>query len=205
MTAKRGQARVLAAMAAPALAAALALGQAACTPASVGVGAGAAVATAVQTEKGLRRAADDVRLRAEINALLFGADEKLFLAVTISVDNGRVLLTGSVETPEDRLEATRLVWRAKGVREAINEIQVRDQASLADRARDIWIANRVRAALLLDEDVRSINYSVDAVNAVVYIFGVARSQGELDRVVAHARNVEYVENVVSHAALAGRR
>ena len=146
-----------------------------------------------------------MRLRAQINALLFGADEKLFLAVTIAVDEGRVLLTGSVQSPEDRLEATRLAWRARGVRELINELQVRDEASLADRARDIWIAGRVRAALLLDEDVRSINYSIDAVNAVVYVFGVARSQGELDRVIAHARTVEYVENVVSHAALAGRR
>jgi osmotically-inducible protein OsmY len=177
------------------------LGLAACGPTGILVGAGATAATASQTEKGFQSAATDLRIRTEINHYLFQKDVELFSAVALSVENGRVLLTGAVEKPDNRVEATRLAWKAPGVREVINEIQVRDSASLVDRAKDILINKRLQGTLLLDNDIKSINYSSDAVNGVVYLFGVARSQTELDRVINHARNIEYVMKVVSYVAL----
>lgn len=177
------------------------VGLAACGPTGVVVGAGATVATASQTEKGIQVAATDLRIRTEINHYLFQKDVDLFGSVALSVENGRVLLTGAVRTPENRIEATRLAWKAAGVREVINEIQVRDSASLTDRARDIVINKRLQGTLLLDNRVTSINYSTDTVNGIVYLFGVAQNQGELDRVINHARNIEYVTNVVSYVTL----
>jgi osmotically-inducible protein OsmY len=177
------------------------LGVAACGPTGLVVGAGASVATASQTNKGIQAAATDLRIRTEINHYLFQKDVDLFGAVALSVENRRVLLTGSVEKPDNRIEATRLAWKAEGVREVINEIQVRDSASLTDRAHDILVNKRLQGTLLLDNEVKSINYSTDTVNGVVYLFGVARSQSELDRVINHARNIEYVSNVISYVSL----
>ena len=94
-----------------------------------------------------------------------------------------------------------MAWQADGVREVINEIQVRDTASLTDRARDIVTNKRLQGTLLLDKDVKSINYSTDTVNGIVYLFGLARDQSELDRVINHARNIEYVAKVVSYVSL----
>lgn len=169
-----------------------------CTPAGVAVGAGAATANASQKEGGLPQALIDVRIRTEINHYLFQKDVDLFSAVSLSVGEGRVLLTGAVTKPETRIEAARLAWQAEGVREVINEIQVTDESSLIDKARDSWITAQVRQKLLFDQDVRSINFSIDTVNGVVYLFGVAQSAVESDRVVNHARNVRYVRNVVSY-------
>lgn len=177
------------------------LGLAACGPTGIAVGAGASVATASQTEKGIQVAATDLRIRTEINHYLFQKDVDLFGAVALSVENGRVLLTGAVEKPESRIEAMRLAWKASGVREVINEIQVHDPASLTDRARDIVINKRLQGTLLLDNEIKSINYATDTVNGIVYLFGVARNQGELDRVINHARNIQYVANVVSYVTL----
>ena len=177
------------------------LGLAACSPAGIAVGAGASVLTATQTDKGIRSAATDLRIRTEINHYLFQKDIDLFGAVGLAVERGRVLLTGAVQNPENRIEATRLAWQADGVREVINEIQVRDTASLTDRARDIVINKRLQGTLLLDKDVKSINYSTDTVNGTVYLFGLARGQRELDRVINHARNIEYVAKVVSYVSL----
>lgn len=185
------------------LAAILLLGTPGCSPTGVATGAGATVATASQTEKGIQSAATDLRIRTEINHYLFQKNVELFGTVTLAVEKGRVLLTGAVEKPEDRIEATRLAWQASGVREVINEIQVRDAASFTDRANDIVINKRIQGKLLVDKEIRSINYSIDTVNTVVYIFGVARSQAELDRVINHARNVDYVTNVVNYATLSG--
>jgi len=177
------------------------LGLAACSPAGIAVGAGASLLTASQTDKGIRSATTDLRIRTEINHYLFQKDIDLFGAVGLAVERGRVLLTGAVQNPENRIEATRLAWQANGVREVINEIQVRDTASLIDRARDIVMNKRLQGALLLDKDVKSINYSTDTVNGIVYLFGLARGQSELDRVINHARNIEYVAKVVSYVSL----
>jgi len=177
------------------------LGPAACSPAGIIIGAGASVVTATQTDKGIRSAATDLGIRTEINHYLFQKDINLFGAVGLAVERGRVLLTGAVQKPENRIEATRLAWQADGVREVINEIQVHDTASLTDRARDFLINKRLQGTLLLDNDVKSINYSTDTVNGIVYLFGLARGQSELDRVINHARNIEYVAKVVSYVSL----
>ena len=92
-------------------------------------------------------------------------------------------------------------WRAPGVREVINEIEVNDSSSLGNAARDSWIATELEATLLLDKQVSSTNYSVETVNQEVYLMGVAASQAELDRVIGHAKDIAYVRRVVSYVLL----
>jgi hypothetical protein len=48
-----------------------------------------------------------------------------------------------------------------------------------------------------------VNYSIDTVQAVVYLMGVAQNQAELDKVMSYARTVPYVKQVVSYVKLAG--
>ncbi|MCR9071007.1 MAG: BON domain-containing protein [Alphaproteobacteria bacterium] len=169
-----------------------------CTPVGVAVGAGAAGVTAAQTEKGFTRSVDDGRIRLQLNAKFFETNYDLFADVALTVDEGRVLLTGAVEDPEDRVTATRLAWTADGVVEVINEIQVTDQSTLTDFGRDARITAELRLKLLGDDQVASINYSVEVVNQTVYIMGIARSQVELARVIGHARNIQYVRAVVDY-------
>ena len=62
---------------------------------------------------------------------------------------------------------------------------------------------RLKTKLALDDGVASINYSIDTVSGIVYLFGIARDQDELRRVTNHARDVEYLIRVVSHVWLRG--
>ncbi len=48
-----------------------------------------------------------------------------------------------------------------------------------------------------------MNYSIETVNGVVYLIGVAQSQEELDRVINHARQISYVRRIVSHVRIKG--
>lgn len=180
----------------------LAMPLAGCSPVGVAVGAGAAGVTASQTEKGFTRSVDDGRIRLQLNAKFFETNYDLFSDVSFTVDEGRVLLTGTVEDPEDRVRASRLAWSADGVVEVINELQVTDQSSLTDFGRDTRIAAQLRVKLLSDDKVAFINYSVEVVNQTVYIMGIARSQTELGRVIGHARNVPYVRGVVDYVRVA---
>jgi osmotically-inducible protein OsmY len=83
----------------------------------------------------------------------------------------------------------------------LNEIQVTDQGGLVNFARDTWVTTQLRSKLLLDKNVRAINFNVETVNGVVYLIGIAQDQAELERVTNHARTITNVVKVVSHARL----
>lgn len=179
----------------------LALGGAGCAPLIVG---GAAVgATVVAQERGVGSAAEDTALHAEIARRLLESDGGLYQKVDISVAEGRVLLTGLVPTPQNRIDAARIAWQADGVAEVINEIEISDKSTVSDAARDAAITSQVRSRILFDGAVRSINYTIDTVNGRVYLLGVAQSQAELDRVIAHARDIPYVRGVVPYVRIKG--
>lgn len=95
----------------------------------------------------------------------------------------------------------RLAWQASGVREVIDEIEVTDKTTFGDYTNDVWIANKLRSRLMFDDKVKNINYTVDAVNGTIYLMGVAQNQDELDRVIAHARDISGVKRVVNHVVL----
>ena len=165
------------------------------------IGAAATTGVAIAEERSVGDAVDDLTIRAELNHLFFQDDVELFGDVSFSVIEGRVLLKGSVPTPDDRIRALRLAWQAAGVREVINELQVADDSGILDYARDTWISAQLKGKLLVDGDVLSINYSVETVNGTVYLLGIAQDEAERARVTEHARSIEDVKRVVSHVVL----
>lgn len=179
-----------------ALLACLALG--ACTAGGAAVGAAATGGLAASSEKGFATAVDDAGIRAGLNDRFFKKDLALFGDVNFSIEEGRVLLTGTVPTPGDEVEAVRLAWQPEGVREVINELRVSDDSSLVDQARDRWIATQLKADLVLDREISAVNYSIEVVNGTVYLLGVARSRSELGRVERYAKQLRYVRGLVSH-------
>ncbi len=185
------------------LAAGIGLGVGGCTPVGVAVGAGAGAGVAAAQERGFKGAMTDTEIRLAINDLWFKESLSLYREVNLQVQEGKVLLSGNVPDPETRLNAVRLAWQVNGVREVINEIEVKDKSSLTDSAQDIWIATQLKAKLLVDSEVISINYSIETVNQVIYLMGVAQNQAELDRVIGHAKNIAYVRRVVSYVRIKG--
>lgn len=176
--------------------AALAAVEAGCAPVILGGGATAAVAAS--EKRGLKGFATDTAIRAQINNLWLQHSTDLYQSVSLRVDEGHVLLTGRAADPQMRLDAVRLAWQADGVKEVINEIQVDNESSLVDSARDTWINTQLRTRITFDADISSQNYSIDTVNGVVYLMGWAKSKDELDRVVGHARAIPNVQRVVTY-------
>ncbi|NQU70649.1 MAG: BON domain-containing protein [Rhodospirillales bacterium] len=165
------------------------------------VGAGAVATSAAVQERGLKGGIDDTVIRARINSLWLDHDVDMYRLVSLSVVEGRVLLTGQVRLPQMRIDAVRLTWKAKGVREVINEIKVTDEGGIVSYARDSWISTQLKSRLLFDKKILSINYSIETVNGAVYLMGIAQNQAELDRITNHARTLRYVKRVVSYVQL----
>ena len=173
-----------------------ALSLSACGP-GMWIGAGATAGVAVAEERSIGDQVEDATLFVEISERLFRYNEELFQEVSVDVTEGRVLLAGVVDTPEDRVDAVRLTWEVNGVKEVANEIKVTD-GGFAYYADDVWISTQLRNDLLWDKDIASINYNVETVHGVIYLTGIAKSQAELNRVVAHARTIPKVRDVVSY-------
>lgn len=174
------------------------MGLAACTPASVAMRTAVTAGKVVAQDRSTATTLNDNAIELEVNESLFRYDIETFRKLSVTAYEGRVLLTGVVKTAENRAQAVRLSWKVAGVRDVINEIEVRASGDLIDAAQDIWISTRLRSKLLFDGGVSSVNYVVNTTNARVYVIGVAQSQAERDRVIAYARDIPYVRRVVSY-------
>ena len=173
-----------------------------CTPVGTLLGAGASVGIAAAQERTVGNAIDDALIQTQVAERWFRHNEPMFQALDLTVVEGRVLITGALQDPDLRVDAVRLAWQVEGVHEVINEIQLTDESEgIRGFARDVRIANELRAKLTFDREVSAVNYSVDTVGGVIYLMGVAQNQAELQRVVGHARNIESVRRVVSYVRL----
>lgn len=168
---------------------------------SLAVGGAAVGGVAAVEERSLGTQVDDRTLYFKVNERLLSHSDVLFRKANVEVNEGRVLLTGNVTKPEDRVAASDLAWQVAGVREVLNELQVTDRTELKDFPRDSWITTQLKTKLLTDTKVLQINYSVETINGIVYLIGIAQTQEELDRVTNHARNISGVQRVVSYVRL----
>ena len=112
-----------------------------------------------------------------------------------------LLLPGTTADTKLTDQAVALSWKAAGVTEVINEVQLNKAGSATSYAKDTWITTQLTVKLALDKNVLSINYAIETVNGVVYLIGIAQDKRELDRVIAHAGNIEFVRNVVNHVRI----
>lgn len=171
-----------------------------CVNAAIGIGTAAVAAST--TEKGLSTSVSDSVIQAKLSDSFIQTSQSLFLNVETSVNNGSVLLTGKLKTQDEKITATRLSWEIKGVREVINEIQLSGTSSLKSSAKDLAASAQLRAALIRDPEISSLNFSIDVVNGIVYLSGVAETEQERERVIAHAQELRFAKQVVSYIILA---
>ena len=175
------------------------IGMSGCANAVMGV-ATAAVAAST-TEKGLSTSVADTQIHAKLTDQFIQNDFTLITAVNITVNDGAVLLTGKIEKPEEKILATKLAWKIRGVREVVNELQITDSSSIKDIAKDLAASATLRGKLISDKNVSSLNFSIDVVNGTVYLSGIAADVNEMKRVVEHAREVRFTKQVVNYIIL----
>ncbi|AHC39439.1 BON domain-containing protein [Ehrlichia muris] len=168
-----------------------------------GIMAGLAVTTgAIITlqDRSVGDTIDDTAILIRVNKELFKVG--LFPQVTVKVSEGRVLLIGHVKSLDDQIKAEKVVWHQKDVREVVNEITVDKNAiNLKETAIDAMISAQVKARILSQSKVRSMNYSVNTIDGTVYLMGIAQDQEELDKVVSIAQKVKKVKQVISYVRL----
>lgn len=120
------------------------------------------------------------------------------------VHSGRVMVLGCVETPQQQIEAVRLVWRVKGVKEVIDEMTIgAPSKKIGVFAHDTLITTQLKGALTFQKGVQSLSYDYKTYGGVVYLMGTAGTFEELQSVLDRARSIQGVREVVNHIRLKG--
>lgn len=172
-----------------------------CTPVGIAIGGAAAAGVVIAEERSVGDAIDDAGIKLDIVDKLFKESESLFIDVSTTIIEGRVLVTGHVATDAVRQKVIEIIWSNRKVKAVLNELQIPDNSSFSSSTEDTWITTKLKTRLLQDVSIRQINYSVDTVNRIVYLMGIAQDQSELDRVYLQARDISGVRKIISHVVM----
>lgn len=173
----------------------------ACTPVGAVMGVGAGAGLAAYQERGMDGVARDMALSSRILDQYARHNHTLVANIGIEVYESRALLTGQVDTEDERADAVRLAWKVDGLLDVINEIHVTSDDGVLDTARDAWVSTQLEAKITFDEKILAINYAIETVGGTVYLIGIAQNDAELERVKNHARSISYVRRIVSHVRI----
>ena len=169
-----------------------------CSPAGILASGGATGMVVAEGDRSFGSVVDDATIKINIAAKFINSDDNLFVDVSTSVLEGRVLLTGLVDNQEIRIDAVRRVWEVEGVNEVINEIQIGNRASLKEYAQDVWITAQVRGLAAKTVGLRSVAYNFETIKGKVYVVGITSRPEQLEAMIDVAKTVKGVNEIVNY-------
>ena len=140
---------------------------------------------------------DDSIMQQNLRAKLLSTDKSYIISVKTKVLDGRIFLTGKVNSVEDKLKITKLAWEIKGARSVNNDLQIKEKFNFKRSAKDLLITSQLRAALIGSKNIKAVNYNIDTYKKKVYVYGIAQNKKERDEVIKEAKQILDVEDVVT--------
>ena len=144
---------------------------------------------------------DDSIMQKSISAKILAKDKKYLLSVKTKVLDGRIFLTGKVDSPEEKLMITKLAWETKGARSVRNDIKIKEEFNFKQSAKDILITSQLRTAIIVNKNIKATNYQIDTYKNKIYIYGIALTSEEKDLVISEAKEILDVEDVIASIIL----
>ena len=115
--------------------------------------------------------------------------------ISISVNDGSILITGNLKNVDTKIKLTKVIWEVSGVKEVNNKVQISETNNLKNIAQDLASLGEIRARLMASKKLNSLNFSVDVVNNIAYISGIASSEEEIAIVTQIAQETRFIKEV----------
>ena len=144
---------------------------------------------------------DDSIMQKNLAAKLINMNTNYLLSVKSKVLDGRIFITGKVETIEEKLKITKLGWEIKGARSVKNDLQIKDKFNFQQAAKDVLITSQLRAAMITSKKIKSANYNIDTYKKIIYVYGISKDEEERAEVINEAKQILDVEDVISSILL----
>ena len=139
---------------------------------------------------------DDSIMDKNLTARLALSDKSYLISINSKVLDGRIFLSGKVNTPEEKLKITKIAWETKGARSVKNNIIIKEKFSFKQSAKDLLITSELRTALIISKKIKSANYNIDTYKKKIYIYGIALTKDERKEVIKEAKAILDVEDVI---------
>ena len=140
---------------------------------------------------------DDSIMQQNLRAKLLSTDKRYIISVKTKILDGRIFLTGKVNSVEDKLKLTKLAWEIKGARSVNNDLQIKEKFDFKRSAKDLLITSQLRAALISNKKIKSVNYNIDTYKKKIYIYGISQNKTERDEVTKEAKQILDVKDVTT--------
>ena len=140
---------------------------------------------------------DDSIMQQNLRAKLLSTDKSYIISVKAKILDGRIFLTGKVNSVEDKLKLTKLAWEIKGARSVNNDLQIKEKFDFKRSAKDLLITSQLRAALISNKKIKSVNYNIDTYKKKIYIYGISQNKTERDEVTKEAKQILDVKDVTT--------
>ena len=144
---------------------------------------------------------DDSIMQKNLSARIILLDKKYVLSVKSKVLDGRIFITGKVESPEEKLKITKIAWETSGVRSVRNDIKIKEKFDLKQSSKDLLITSQLRTAMILNKKIKASNYQIDTFKSKIYIYGIAITSDEKNEVVNEAKQISDTEDVIASILL----
>ena len=144
---------------------------------------------------------DDSIMQKNLAGKILLIDKKYLLSVKTKVLDGRIFLTGKVDSPEEKLKLTKLAWETSGVRSVRNDIKIKEEFNFQQSAKDILITSQLRSAMIFNKEIKATNYQIDTYKKKIYVYGIALTSEEKDLVIKEAKEILDVEDVIASIIL----
>ena len=169
-----------------------------CSPTNILATGGGTAMVVAEGDRSLGTVVDDATIKVNVAAKFLNAGNNLFVDVNTTVLEGRILLTGLVDTQEVRIEALRLVWEVEGVKEVINEIEIGNRESLKDYANDLWINTQAKGVAAKTIGLRAVAYNFETINGKIYVAGVTTRPEQMEAMIEALRSIKGVKEITNY-------
>ena len=169
-----------------------------CSPLGVVASGGATTMVVAEGERSIGTVVDDATIKLNLSSKFLQSDKNLFLDINSNVLEGRVLLTGIVDTQEIRIETVRTVWEVNGVKEVINEIEVGSKTTIKEYANDLWINTQVKTLAAKTVGLRSLSYNFETIKGKVYIAGITSRPEQLEIIINNTKTIKGVKEIINY-------
>ena len=144
---------------------------------------------------------DDSIMHKNLTAKIINMNKNYILSVKSKVIDGRIFITGKVDTVEEKFKITKLGWEIKGARSVKNDLRIKDEFNFKQTAKDILITSQLRVAMISNKKIKAVNYNIDTYKKKIYIYGISKDEEERAEVINEAKQVLDVEDVISSILL----
>ena len=104
---------------------------------------------------------DDSIMDKNLDAKLLATDKSYLLNVRTKIIDGRIFITGKVNSVEEKLKITKMAWEIKGARSVKNDLKIKDDFNFKQSAKDLLITSQLRSALIFNKKTKAVNYNID--------------------------------------------